>query len=85
MAPIRKTQAARGSSSQVSAEPLRVCERWRCPARWVVGGRDEVDGNFGERDDAEVGGALEVGCGVGADEGDEAVVVCAPVGFSGNC
>jgi len=85
MAPIKKTQAARGSSSQVSAESLRVCDLWRGPACWVIGGRDEVDGNFGEGDDADVGGALEVGGGVDADEGAEGVVVCGPVGFSGNC
>jgi hypothetical protein len=51
----------------------------------VIEGRDEVAGKFGEGDDADVGGALEVGGGVDADEGVVAVVVCAPVGFSGNC
>jgi hypothetical protein len=51
----------------------------------VIGGRDEADGDVGEGDDADVGGALEVGGGVDADEGVEAVVLCAPVGFSGNC
>jgi hypothetical protein len=75
MAPIKKTQAARGSSSQVRAEGLRVWEMWRGPACCVIGGRDEVAGNFGEGDDADVGGALEVGGGVDADEGAEAVVV----------
>jgi hypothetical protein len=84
IAPIERTQAARGSSSQVSAGTLPVCEVRRGPARCVVGGGDEVEGDFGDRGDADVGGGLEVG-GVDADEGVDAVVVGAPVGFSGNC
>jgi hypothetical protein len=49
----------------------------------VVGGRDEVDGDVGGG--AAVGGGVEVAGGFAADEGVEAVVVGAPVGFSGNC
>jgi len=82
IAPIKRTQAARGSSSQVSAEPLRVWEACGGADAWCVAG----DGEVVDRE-VEVVGEVEVEV-VGAVEAVGAVavvVVGAPVGLSGNC
>ena len=49
IAPIKKTQTARGSSSHVDSKPLRVCERRGADAGdlWVEGGGGDADGEAG--------------------------------------
>jgi hypothetical protein len=88
IAPIKKTHAVSGSSSQVSAKPLRVCEARRGAGAvdlCVVEGAGDVDGEVG----AVVLGVGVVVVGVGAVAvrvGAVAVRVGAvAVGVSGNC
>jgi hypothetical protein len=84
IAPIKKTQAASGSSSsQVSATPLRVCEARRGVDAFdfcVAERAGDADGAVG---DGDVDGTVDV---VDGEDGADVVGVgVLAVGASGNC
>jgi hypothetical protein len=97
IAPIKKTQTARGSSSQMSSKPLCVCAACRgvdAGALCVGDGGRDVDGEAGAGVvvDGEAGAGVvvdgEAGAGVVVDGEAGAGVVgtgVVAVGARGNC
>jgi hypothetical protein len=87
IAPIKKTQTARGSSSQMSSKPLCVCAACRgvdAGALCVGDGGRDVDGEAGAGVvvDGEAGAGVVVDGEAGAGVVGTGVVA---VGARGNC